>query len=242
MKYFQYLLFNSNFNDLFLNDFNNSKRVIISTLNPHSFVVAEKDLDFKKALLNADYLLVDGIGIKIILLIQFKKVQLFNGPYLHSQIISNFNKKKLKVFNMGSSDHVLSRINEKLKIEAPLWEVETYSPPFTNVFSNDQNDIIINIINKFKPDILFIGMTAPKQEKWVDMNKNYLDAKYIISIGAVFDFYSDVKKSAPKLFVYLHLIWAFRLFTDFKHVWRRTFISFPLFLYLNLIKSIKILR
>jgi N-acetylglucosaminyldiphosphoundecaprenol N-acetyl-beta-D-mannosaminyltransferase len=130
----------------------------------------------------------------------------------------------------------------KLIIEAPLWVVETYSPPFTNAFSKDQNDIIINNINKFKPDILFIGMTAPKQEKWVDINKNNLDAKYIISIGAVFDFYSDVKKSAPKLIVNLNLIWAYRLLTDFKHVWRRTFISFPLFLYLNVIKSIKIIR
>lgn len=242
MRYFQYLLFNSNFNDLFYYKFNNSKRIIISTLNPHSFVVAERDNAFKKALLNADFLLVDGVGIKIILLIQFKIVKLFNGPYLHSQIISNFRKIKLKVFYMGSSEHVLNRIVDKLKIEAPLWDVETYSPPFTSVFSKDQNDIIINNVNKFKPDILFIGMTAPKQEKWVDINKNNLDANYIISIGAVFDFYSDVKKSAPKLIVNLNLIWAYRLLTDFKHVWRRTFISFPLFLYLNVVKSIKITR
>ena len=134
MRYFQYLLFNSNFNDLFYYKFNNSKRIIISTLNPHSFVVAERDNAFKKALLNADFLLVDGVGIKIILLIQFKIVKLFNGPYLHSQIISNFRKIKLKVFYMGSSEHVLNRIVDKLKIEAPLWDVETYSPPFTSVF------------------------------------------------------------------------------------------------------------
>ena len=88
--------------------------------------------------------------IKIILLIQFKIVKLFNGPYLHSQIISNFRKIKLKVFYMGSSEHVLNRIVDKLKIEAPLWDVETYSPPFTIVFSKDQNDIIINNVNKFK--------------------------------------------------------------------------------------------
>lgn len=239
MRYFNYQLFNSNIDKIFINDFESEDVITISTINPHSFVVAEKDLNFKRALINSDFLLVDGVGIRLILLLKLRNVKLINGPFLHSQILYKFNNKKLRVFYMGSTEFVLDKIKEKLNIQLPIWEVETYSPPFVNIFSNDQNDCIIENINKFKPDILFIGMTAPKQEKWVDLNKHLLKAKYIVSIGAVFDFYSGYKKSAPKLIAKLNLIWAYRLFTDFKHVWKRTFISFPLFIYYNVINSIK---
>lgn len=238
MQYFQYNLFNSDFFVLFKNKFHNNETVVISTINPHSFVVAENDSEFKKALINSDYLLVDGIGLKIVLLFKFKIVKLLNGPELHNLIIKNFRNTKLRVFYMGSTNVVLSKIKEKINKDLPLWEVDTFSPPFSKTFSDEQNKEIIKNINKFQPDILFIGMTAPKQEKWVNYNKEQLNAKYIISIGAVFDFYSEEKKSAPNLFVFFNLIWLYRLITDFKHVWKRTFVSIPLFIYYNIINSI----
>ena len=54
-------------------------------------------------------------------------------------------------------------------------------------------------VNDFKPDILFVGMTAPKQEKWVFVNKDNIDANTIVSIGAVFDFYAGTIKRPSRL-------------------------------------------
>ncbi len=239
MKYFEYSLFNSSFENLFEKKFSLNKPVIISTINPHSFVVAENDEVFKSSLINSNFLIVDGIGIKLILYLFFKNVKLLNGPKLHSHILNYFKEQELRVFYMGSTEDVLTKIKQKLKKEVPLWIIETYSPPFVSTFSTIQNNLILEKINKFKPDILFVGMTAPKQEKWVDFNKSSINSKYIISIGAVFDFYSEIKKSPPQIIEKLNLIWLHRLMTDFNHVWKRTLISFPLFICYNIKKSIK---
>lgn len=239
MQYFQYNLFNSTFDELFNNLLISNEQSVIATINPHSFVVAENDPEFKSSLINSNYLLVDGIGIKMALYLQFKNVKLITGPDFHGQFIDLFRAKSLKVFYMGSTEVVLNKIKLKLGDIAPAWEVETYSPPFEKEFSLEQNNLILYNINKFKPDVLFVGMTAPKQEKWVEANKESIDAKYIASIGAVFDFYSGIKKSPPRIIVKFNLIWIYRLLTDFKHVWRRTFISVPFFIYYNLINYFK---
>ena len=110
MRYFNYQLFNSNIDKIFINDFESEDVITISTINPHSFVVAEKDLNFKRALINSDFLLVDGVGIRLILLLKLRNVKLINGPFLHSQILYKFNNKKLRVFYMGSTEFVLDKI------------------------------------------------------------------------------------------------------------------------------------
>jgi len=90
---------------------------------------------------------------------------------------------------------------------------------------------MIEQINRAAPDVLWVGMTAPKQEKWIFANKERLQVKFIGAIGAVFDFYSgNVKRSHP-FFQRLGLEWLPRLLRDPRRLWRRTFISSPIFLY-----------
>lgn len=71
--------------------------------------------------------------------------------------------------------------------------MEGYSPPFSAEFSLRDNQKMIKAVNSFNPDVLFVGMTAPKQEKWVESQKEFLKSKMICSIGAVFDFYAGTK-------------------------------------------------
>ena len=239
VKYFEYNIYNGPFENLYKHGFNTPYPIVISTINPHSFVVAEQDYQFKNALKSSNYLVLDGVGIKILLLFLFKRVNIYNGPFIHSQIIKMFKNIPLKIFYMGSSLSVLEKIKLKHATETPLWEIQFLSPPYEAKFSEETNFSIVSSINSFSPDILFVGMTAPKQEKWVDENKFNINSKYIIPIGAVFDFYSGEKKIAPKLFQKLYLIWFYRLIFDFKHVWKRTIISLPLFFYYNLKKTIR---
>lgn len=233
MKYFDYNIFDGNVSDIFSKGFNLKKAEVIATINPHSFVVAENDPFFKTALKNANFLVADGIGIKLINIIRGHNVKVYNGPFLHGFILKSFSNYPLKIFYMGSSEKVLDKIVSRHQVDTPNWKIQCLSPPYVDEISDEDNNRIIESINKFNPDILFIGMTAPKQEKWAELNKNLLHASYILSIGAVFDFYSGQKKNAPIIFQKMQLIWLYRLIFDFKHVWKRTFISLPKFLYYN---------
>ena len=82
----------------------------------------------------------------------------------------------------------------KLKIELKTYtgiKVGKYSPPFKKKFSDEDNRKMIQIINDFTPDVLFIGMTCPKQELWAWDNHKEINARVLCSIGAVFDFYAE---------------------------------------------------
>ena len=91
-----------------------------------------------------------------------------------------------------------------------------------------------NILNDFNPNIVFVGLTAPKQEKWVFENRDKIQSDYLISIGAEFDFFAGTKSDGGVFFEYFHLIWVYRLVTDFRKVWKRTIINIPIFLVFNL--------
>jgi N-acetylglucosaminyldiphosphoundecaprenol N-acetyl-beta-D-mannosaminyltransferase len=84
-------------------------------------------------------------------------------------------------------------------------------------------------INDADPDLLWVGMTAPKQEKWVEENRHRLHAAVIASIGAVFDFYAGVNPRAPQWMCKLGIEWLHRLVREPRRMWRRTFISAPKF-------------
>ena len=77
--------------------------------------------------------------------------------------------------------------------------VETHSPPFTDKFNNNENNTMIDKINSFSPDVLFVGMSAPKQEKWVFDNRDKIKVSTIASVGAVFDFYAGNVKTSVQI-------------------------------------------
>jgi len=114
-----------------------------------------------------------------------------------------------------------------------------YSPPYKKEFTKSENNFFIKKINDFKPDILFVGMTAPKQEKWVYNNYKKIDCKIFSTIGAVFDFYAGRIKRAPQIFILLGLEWFYRFLQEPKRLFQRNFISAPKFLFYLFIEKIK---
>lgn len=208
-----------------------SQKKVINTINAHSYITSKSDTAFRKALHDSDILLPDGSGIvlaaKHVNNVQIKKIA---GEDLHKFLLNKMNKQLGRVFYMGSSETTLDKITNKINKEYPNIIVDSYSPPFKNSFIKDENYKIINKINSFRPDVLFIGMTAPKQEKWLDMNKNNLNFQVACSIGAVFDFYAETNPR-PNIFVRNMIGEAIPRFikNPFK-MWRRVFISIPLFL------------
>ncbi|HKM93332.1 MAG TPA: WecB/TagA/CpsF family glycosyltransferase, partial [Prolixibacteraceae bacterium] len=209
-----------------------TKSLLINTINPHSYCVTKKDTLFKEALQKSDVLIPDGIGIVIAAkLLANEKIERIAGADLHEHILKLANQNNGKVFYLGSMPSTLQKIKERLSIEYPNILFECYSPPYKLEFTSADNKAMLEAVNAFKPNALFIGMTAPKQEKWAYQHKDSLDVNIIASIGAVFDFYAGTVKRPGKFWQKSGLEWLPRLLREPKRLWRRTIVSTPCFLW-----------
>jgi N-acetylglucosaminyldiphosphoundecaprenol N-acetyl-beta-D-mannosaminyltransferase len=202
--------------------------------NPHSLVCAKTDLVFSQAIRNADLVTPDGFGIVLASRILGGVISgRITGYDIFKGVTRQLNGRAAsRVFFLGSTDEVLLNIRDRLAVDFPNVEVVgTYSPPFRNEFSEQENQEMVDAINKVNPDVLWVGMTAPKQEKWIYEHRKRLNVKFIGAIGAVFDFYSgNVKRSHP-VFQNLGLEWLPRLIRQPRKLWKRNFVSTPLFLW-----------
>ena len=201
--------------------------------NPHSLEVARTDRLFFEALHNAEFIIPDGIGVVLASKILGGSIRdRITGMDIFLGLSAVLNREsRFSYFFLGSTEQNLEKIKERLGKEFPGIKVSgTYSPPFKPEFSEKENQAIIAAINEAKPDVLWVGMTAPKQEKWIYQNKDRLDVKFVGAIGAVFDFYTgNVKRSHP-IFQKMGLEWLPRLLRQPRRLWRRNFVSNPRFL------------
>ena len=215
-------------------------KVLINTINAHSFNVAQKDELFAEALRNGDYLIPDGASIVKAcrwLKAESQPKERIAGWDLFQIEMEQLNAKGGKCFFMGSSEKVLTLIKQRAATDYPNICVESYSPPYKADFSDEDNRKIISVINAANPDLLWIGMTAPKQEKWTYAHWQELDVHcHVGTIGAVFDFYAGTAKRAPKWWQEHALEWLYRLVIEPKRMWRRYVVGNPLFL-LNIRKE-----
>ena len=202
----------------------------INTINAHSYIVAKNDTKFKKALKSSDILLPDGEGIVLMAkALKGARIKKIAGADIHKKLLEIAHKKHLKCFYLGASQNTLDLIHQKLSATYNNVRFSFFSPPFKTEFSPGDTLEMINKVNDFDPDILFVGMTAPKQEKWVYDNKHKLNANIICSIGAVFDFIAETKKRAPQWVINIKMEWIYRSFTAWR-LTKRYLYSTPLFL------------
>lgn len=207
-------------------------RTIVNTINPHSYCVAETDKKFKDALLSSDILIPDGIGIvHAIKFLNGEKISRITGADMHKHLLLMAEQNTLKVFYLGASNDTLEKIKSRILNDFNSIKVGFFSPKFKKEFSKEENLEMTNAINEFSPDILFVGMTAPKQEKWVYLNQHKINAKIITSIGAVFDFYAGSVNRAPDFMINLGLEWFYRLMREPNRLWRRYLVNNTIFVF-----------
>lgn len=186
---------------------------VINTISPNSYGISIKDAEFKHALKNSNYLVLDGVYFAIAsLLLQGKNIKRNQGPDVFYHFMNRLNEQKGKAFFLGSSENALQKIRARAKHEYPNITIEYFSPPFKPEFSQQDNVLMVNKINTFQPDILFIGMTCPKQEKWAIKHKDQINASLAICVGNVFDWYAGTQKSIHPFWFQLRLGWFIRIF------------------------------
>lgn len=217
-------------------------KILISCLNAHSFNTLQKDRLYKDALLSSHIILPDGIaivyGLRFLTDAKFEKI---SGHRLFSYEMERLNQINGKCFFLGSSKSTNLLIKMRISREYPNIIVKSFSPPFKKEFTEEENRTMIHQVNAFHPDVLFIGMTAPKQEKWAAAHFDDLNVKHICCIGAVFDFYAQTYKRAPKWMINMGFEWLHRLISEPKRLWRRYIFGNPKFVALILMEKLKLL-
>lgn len=215
-------------------------KLLINTINAHSYNTALKDKIFAEALIKGNVLIPDGISIvKACKWLKAKSQpqERIAGWDLFEFEMNRLNQKGGKCFFMGSSEKVLNLIKIRASVDYPNIQIETYSPPYKSEFSEEDNKKIIDAINQANPDLLWIGMTAPKQEKWTYIHWNELNIHcHVGTIGAVFDFFAGTVERAPLWWQEHGLEWLYRLIKEPKRMWRRYIIGNTLFLW-NILKE-----
>lgn len=210
-------------------------KVLINTINAHSYNTAQKDALFADALRGGDYLIPDGASI--VKACKWLKASSQPTERIAGWDLFVFEMERLKtqphskVMFFGSSEKVLSLIRQRAAVDYPNVEIATYSPPYKPEFTEEDNRAMIQAINTADPDLLWIGMTAPKQEKWTFSHWNELNIHcHCGTIGAVFDFYAGTARRAPLWWQQHSLEWLFRLLMEPRRMWRRYVIGNTLFL------------
>ena len=242
-------------------------KLLINTINAHSYNTARKDSLFAEALTNGDVLIPDGVSI--VKACKWIKAKSQPKERIAGWDLFSFEMEKLereseelrvkseesnsitsskdgqedsslfslrsslkKVMFMGSSQKVLDLIVKRAAEVYPHLKVVTYSPPYKPEFSDEDNKAIIDAINAANPDLLWIGMTAPKQEKWTYSHWNELNIHcHVGTIGAVFVFFAGTVERAPIWWQEHGLEWLYRLIKEPKRMWRRYIIGNSLFLW-----------
>jgi N-acetylglucosaminyldiphosphoundecaprenol N-acetyl-beta-D-mannosaminyltransferase len=201
--------------------------------NPHSLEVARRDPHFAQAIGEADFVVPDGVGIVLasrllggIIRQRITGTDLFRAINARLDAVGGH-----RCYFLGSTPQNLESIRRRMAVEYPGVEVAgCFSPPFKPAFGEQENREMVAAVNAARPDVLWVGLTAPKQETWVWAHRGELDAKLIGPVGAVFDFFTGNVPRSPPWFLVHGLEWLPRLLRQPGRLWRRNLVSNPAFL------------
>lgn len=206
----------------------------LACLNPHSYVVALQRADFAAALGAADWLVPDGAGITMASRILDAGV----GPRVTGSDVFEGLSRQLdgsggaRIFFLGATRETLAVIRQRYEREFPnLRVVGCLAPPFRAEFEEAELDEMLAAINAARPDVLWVGLGAPKQELWLHRLGGRLEIRFAAAVGAVFDFYAGRVKRAHPAFRRAGLEWLPRLLQEPRRLWRRNLLSTPIFLW-----------
>ncbi|TET09971.1 MAG: glycosyltransferase [Candidatus Atribacteria bacterium] len=204
----------------------NNGKFYVCAPNAYITVKANEDKELLEIINNAYITIPDGMSS-----VWYSKT-FKNNNYLLERIDgSKFFYEFSKIANIkgysyyfmgGESETILEKIKKRLNEEFNNIEVKGYyCPPFRKDFTGDINSLMIKKINDCKPDILWVGLSAPKQEKWIYRNFKRFDIKMAAGIGAVFNFYAGVVKRAPQWMQNNGLEWFYRIYAEPKRLFKK---------------------
>jgi len=206
------------------------ERHYITFSNPYVAVLCRRDEETAVALGRAGLTLPDGAGIVLAArLLGCHSLRRVTGPTFMLEICDWGRERGYRHFFYGGKEGVANTLAERLCQQFPGLEVAgTYSPPFRTL-TQEEDEAAVRMINATRPDVVWVGLGAPKQEKWMAAHVGRIEAAAMIGVGAAFDFHSGNVKWAPAWVRRIGMEWSWRLAHEPRRLWRRNLDS-PLFL------------
>lgn len=219
-------------------------RRTFACINPHTYVGALAGRKVAAALRGVDWLVPDGVGVVLASWLLGGRIRRrVTGHDVFSGVLAGLNRRgTYRVFLFGSTPSTLQAIQRKMAADYPNLLVagvlpdpapglDACRPPFPPMYTPEQRAAILGAIRDARPDVLWVGMTAPKQEVWIHENRADLEVRFVGAVGAVFDFYIGRIRRSPPFFLEHGLEWLPRLLQEPRRLWRRMFVSAPIFLW-----------
>ncbi len=203
----------------------------------HGVMESQRD-DAVKAIHNTAGLVTpDGMPLVWVLRSRgFRYVDRVYGPDLMLALCNLSVRRGYRHFLYGGAEGVGEQLTTSLQHRFPgLQIVGTFSPPFRPLTA-DESERAVQMINEANPDIVWVGLSTPKQERWMANHVGRVTAPVLIGVGAAFDFHAGIKRQAPQLMQRMGLEWLFRLLTEPRRLWRRYLVNNPKFIFLLLLQ------
>jgi N-acetylglucosaminyldiphosphoundecaprenol N-acetyl-beta-D-mannosaminyltransferase len=199
----------------------------------HGVVESQRDERLRQIHNNAGMVTPDGMPLVWISKLKgHLQVDRVYGPDLMLALCRRSLEKGYRHFFYGGAEGVPERLAQRLQQRFPgLRVVGTYSPPFRPL-TEVEDEAIVRTINASQADIVWVGLSTPKQEKWMAEHVGRLNASVLLGVGAAFDFHAGLKRQAPRWIQRSGFEWLFRLLTEPRRLWRRYLVNNPTFIFL----------
>ena len=207
-------------------------RHYVCVTDVHTVIEAQSDADFRAILNKSSMTTPDGMPLVWVAKIQgHQNVRRVYGPDFLLEMCRVSMQSGYRHFFFGGGPGIADRLSEELKEKFPgLNVVGTYTPPFRPLTSSEETELL-QIVAQVKPDVFWVGLGSPKQERFMAKYCGKLDAKLMVGVGAAFDIHSGTVKEAPRWLKMAGLQWLHRLLQEPRRLWKRYLICIPSFMW-----------
>ncbi len=207
-----------------------SKRVCVTPVN--CVLWARQKEDLRELYNSSDLCLCDGVPLLWASGLLGKRLKgRVTGLDLLPSYIERAAQKGYSMFFLGAKEGVAEQLKEISKQKYPQLNIAgTYSPPFAEKFSREENTKMISLINRARPDILWVSLTAPKQDYWIYEHRDQLDTCIAIGVGGAFEVAAGLITRAPGWMQRAGLEWLYRLLKEPARMYRRYLLEAPAFI------------
>ena len=211
-------------------DINKIRGNYICVSNVHTTITATEDSNYRRIQNQAYLTLPDGKPLSIIGKRRGYNIDRVTGPDLMEEIFKISEVKGYKHYFYGNTKENLDKFICKIKDDYPNLDIVGYQESVFRDLSDDENEKLMQQINESGTDFTWVALGAPRQEIFMDKNKN-LTNSVMIGVGGAFNVIAGVSPRAPKWMQKCSLEWLFRLLDDPKRLWKRYFITNSKFIY-----------
>jgi len=207
---------------------------LVSATGAHGIIEAQYDTQFKDILQSFYWNLPDGMPtVWIARLKGAKQVQRCYGPDFFKALLIASANKPINHFFCGGKEGVADQLKAAVESWGNDHVVGTYCPPFREMTETEWRELGRKI-NESGVNMVWIGLSTPKQECFAWRLRNYVKVDFIITVGAAFDFHTGTVNQAPKWMQQIGLEWLFRLIMEPRRLYKRYLKIVPLFIWLNI--------